>query len=162
MDYCKCGCGNEIIPKPFHKYKPTKYLKDHFLPPRQEPSPLTLIDDTPDLRKGQSGSLAAKTVASIRFDAKKAGYKWELDDLFVFELIRKDCAYCGAPSLWPKGRNGIDRVNAEIGYLQNNCVSCCKVCNRAKYNQTVKEFVEWGKRFHGECVKKGLISERGP
>lgn len=154
-DYCACGCGLKIDPKPFHKYTKPKYIKNHFIPPKPGLSPLSILDKTMDLRKGQTGFLAPKTVAGIRNDAKKAGYEWALDDLFVFELIKKDCSYCGAPSLWPRGRNGIDRINSEIGYLKSNCVSCCKICNRAKSNQTAEQFIAWGKRFYQMCIKNG-------
>jgi hypothetical protein len=37
--------------------------------------------------------------------------------------------------------NGVDRVNNDFGYSIDNCVSCCKVCNRMKGKKTVAEFV---------------------
>jgi len=30
MTLCKCGCGNEIIIKPWHKYRYIEYIKGHF------------------------------------------------------------------------------------------------------------------------------------
>lgn len=37
--------------------------------------------------------------------------------------------------------NGIDRVDNEIGYIYENCVCCCKVCNTMKMNLSVYEFL---------------------
>lgn len=37
--------------------------------------------------------------------------------------------------------NGIDRVNNDIGYLIENCVSCCKVCNFMKRSMSKNDFI---------------------
>ena len=39
--------------------------------------------------------------------------------------------------------NGIDRVDSNIGYIFENCVPCCKLCNMAKKEYPVEEFKEW-------------------
>lgn len=39
--------------------------------------------------------------------------------------------------------NGIDRVDNNKGYNKDNCVSCCKFCNRVRLYCTQKEFLEW-------------------
>lgn len=51
--------------------------------------------------------------------------------------------------------NGIDRVNNDIGYIKNNCIPCCKICNRAKNSMSYDDFLNWIKIL----VKnnKGLI-----
>ena len=38
--------------------------------------------------------------------------------------------------------NGIDRVDSSKGYEYNNVVSCCKNCNSAKMQLSIKEFKE--------------------
>ncbi|ABT15204.1 Srd anti-sigma factor [Paramecium bursaria Chlorella virus NY2A] len=51
-----------------------------------------------------------------------------------------DCVYCGRESA--NGHmNGIDRVNNDIGYTVDNCVSCCGDCNYAKGSSTVEDFI---------------------
>jgi hypothetical protein len=45
--------------------------------------------------------------------------------------------------------NGIDRKDNTKGYVLENCLPCCKVCNRAKNNSSYEEFMEWI-----ECIKK--------
>jgi hypothetical protein len=67
-------------------------------------------------------------------------------------LIYKDCFYCGEPpkniySLSRKYNNsivyqGIDRINPNLEYDMNNCISCCWTCNRMKADMTVDEFKE--------------------
>ena len=40
------------------------------------------------------------------------------------------CRYC-SKSL-PKAGSGVDRTDSTIGYVANNCVSCCSACNKIK------------------------------
>ena len=67
-------------------------------------------------------------------------------------LITKPCAYCGTPPLQQHKKchckksilhNGLDRVDSKQGYIQNNVVSCCWICNRAKLDMPVQEFIEY-------------------
>ena len=49
-----------------------------------------------------------------------------------YKLIVSDsCYYCNITDT-EKGFNGIDRKNSDVGYLAENCVSCCKMCNKLK------------------------------
>jgi hypothetical protein len=49
------------------------------------------------------------------------------------ELISKPCYYCeGKMKAETKFGSGIDRLNSKIGYIENNLVACCKVCNFIK------------------------------
>lgn len=59
-------------------------------------------------------------------------------DLIVFN----DCHYCGK-----KGPNGIDRNDNSKGYINGNCVPCCKHCNYVKGDLSIKDFNTWTKRF---------------
>jgi hypothetical protein len=43
--------------------------------------------------------------------------------------------------------NGIDRADNALGYTVENSVSCCKICNIAKRDLTIEEFIFWGKRL---------------
>ena len=70
----------------------------------------------------------------------------------LFEL---PCTYCGCA---PEPRlthhnlsgtyawNGIDRVDNARGYVRDNCVPCCGVCNFAKAGRSAEEFIGWAKR----------------
>lgn len=142
---CECGCGEKIKPQTWHKYRSVRFISGHNIRPI---NPLSLLDKTKDERKGQTGFLAPKVIGGIKHDAVKAGREWLLDDLFAFRLIISNCSYCGKESNWPNGRNGIDRVDSNVDYYPENCVSCCKFCNASKSNRTVEEFKSWAKTLY--------------
>jgi hypothetical protein len=72
-------------------------------------------------------------------------------------FIFQNCIYCdSAPKLSifsgseKYGRkekrltyNGIDRVDSNIGYIFNNCITCCSICNRAKSDLPLEDFQQW-------------------
>ena len=37
--------------------------------------------------------------------------------------------------------NGIDRKDNNIGYIIENCVSCCGICNRMKMDMSYDDFL---------------------
>lgn len=45
-------------------------------------------------------------------------------------LTSADCCYCHGPL--PKSGYGLDRKNSSLGYSIENCVPCCKTCNRIR------------------------------
>lgn len=95
-----------------------------------------------------------------------------LDD--VKNISQQPCYYCGlAPS--PRFRytknnkltdlelneliiyvNGIDRLDSELGYTKDNCVSCCTECNYHKGVYTENQFNKWIERVymhqHLKCI----------
>jgi hypothetical protein len=46
-------------------------------------------------------------------------------------IVGEPCYYCDITEL-EKGFNGIDRKNSDVGYIVENCASCCKMCNKLK------------------------------
>ena len=74
-------------------------------------------------------------------------------DVFV-EIVKAPCYYCG--TIQDKGFNGIDRLNSEVGYIADNCVSACSMCNYMKASLSVDAFLgrvehilTYNKRIHG-------------
>lgn len=57
-------------------------------------------------------------------------------------IISQNCYYCGSNS-----SIGIDRCNSKLGYIINNCVPCCTVCNIMKGKMTKLDFIEQAKRI---------------
>lgn len=55
------------------------------------------------------------------------------------------CKYCG---VHPHYYHGIDRIDNEKGYTLDNVVPCCWMCNRAKGDSSLMEFLEWSKRLY--------------
>ena len=83
-------------------------------------------------------------------DAAKRNLAFELSK-DEFQLLTSGCCfYCGVPpssvvsiknAFGEYAYNGIDRVANHIGYVKNNCVSCCRACNSAKSAVTVEMIV---------------------
>ena len=70
------------------------------------------------------------------------------------KLISGDCFYCGsAPDQSMHNssafcKNGIDRLDSNIGYHVSNCVSACKQCNLAKQSTPIADFLAWIKKVN--------------
>jgi len=61
--------------------------------------------------------------------AKRRNHIFKLSLFDFTTLIVQPCYYCDRKD---GIYNGIDRVNNTKGYVNNNCVSCCKKCNFMK------------------------------
>lgn len=100
--------------------------------------------------------------------AKKRGHQFDITVDFFKTTVLKRCNYCGAePERVVKtagtGRklafgeakmNGLDRKDNNIGYVTENCVSCCQFCNFAKYKFSESEFLNWANRLAAyQCAK---------
>lgn len=74
---------------------------------------------------------------------------------FFKSLIFENCYYCNSipsnkfklPNKTHENYfiyyNGIDRIDSTKGYLEDNCVSCCKICNTSKSNIPMEEWKNW-------------------
>jgi hypothetical protein len=71
-------------------------------------------------------------------------------------LTRRVCHYCGVvpqqvANCGKKSTayvyNGVDRKDNTQGYTEENSVPCCKVCNMAKRNMSLSQFMDWIKRL---------------
>ena len=68
---------------------------------------------------------------------KNLEFKLSLADFTL--LTEQLCYYCG--TIQERGFNGIDRQNSEVGYVTDNCVSCCQMCNYMKASLSVDAFL---------------------
>lgn len=75
------------------------------------------------------------------------------------EFLFKECYYCGdePKNNWRREEvnqhliyNGIDRRNNNIGYLKENLVTCCGICNKAKMDLSDNEFITLAKKISGK------------
>ena len=103
----------------------------------------TDIRGVKDERPGARGYLAVNIINDIKYKAKQRGKSWNLSHEQAFTLITTECNYCPFVPTWPTNRVGIDRVDNEVGYEPDNCVSCCNTCNSAKGEKTLEEFMSW-------------------
>lgn len=101
-------------------------------------------------------------ISSYRNLARKRGYRWELTDEEFFVLTKGNCFYCGnEPSYIQKTQyktgtyiyNGVDRKNNNEGYISENVVSCCRICNVAKGSMNVEEFIKWVQKVSNRIGK---------
>ena len=87
-------------------------------------------------------------------DAKKRGFRWALSREFFLGLTQRNCHYCGVVPSRKRAHsgevftyNGVDRVNSSKGYIKQNVVPCCSICNRAKSDSSVEVFLAWARRI---------------
>jgi hypothetical protein len=80
------------------------------------------------------------------------------------KLVVSNCTYCGVSSAQVRHPNrggngdfvynGIDRVDNSKGYSADNCVPCCKICNRAKRDMPQSEFFAWAERLAAKTLRR--------
>ena len=96
--------------------------------------------------------------------AKIRNIDFKLSENQFFKLILGDCVYCGEPpsniDVYTKRSldrgfktNGIDRTDNNKGYIIDNCVSCCKICNHAKATLSLVEWKTWLKKIANKWCK---------
>lgn len=147
---CKCDCGNKkIINNANFKNGNTKSCG-------------CLQKEV--IRKLGKKQKLPKSVAACNYvidhhknNAKRRNIEQALTDEQIIALHKENCYYCGAsPSNTssPMGCNGsytysgIDRIDNDKGYMIDNVVPCCAVCNRAKGTKTYDEFMNWLNQIH--------------
>lgn len=84
--------------------------------------------------------------------------EWELSVNDFTNFVTQNCGYCGAtPNTITKvsklKRNGIDRINNNMGYILGNCIPCCKICNHAKNDMSHDQFITWIKQLYANIIK---------
>ena len=94
-----------------------------------------------------------------RHSSARRGHPFDMTVEQFGELMSQPCHYCdGAPatprcsslkSAHRNGlRNGIDRVDSSLGYVEGNCVPCCCKCNRMKLDHSVTDFLDHVSAIH--------------
>jgi hypothetical protein len=71
-------------------------------------------------------------------DTKRKKRIFEINFEQFVTITNKNCFYCG--SMNDTRRNGIDRKDSGLGYVIENCVSCCYMCNTMKLDYSENEF----------------------
>ena len=84
----------------------------------------------------------------IKQGADKRGYDFTLELQDTSGMLLDSCYYCGKEAQGEKVKlHGLDRVENDRGYHQDNVVTCCIECNRAKHKQTQEEFIKQAHRI---------------
>lgn len=158
---CKCICGeSKIIRNNNLKYNKTKscgcknYILREF--------------NIKTFRKEPGHSTFLNLYKCYIKSSKTRGHSFNLtQEQFKF-LTKQNCYYCNKKpenkhiikskdKEWQNKNtyiyNGIDRLNNNLGYEINNCVSCCKFCNQAKMNYSKEEFLENIKQIYLNSIE---------
>lgn len=73
-----------------------------------------------------------------RNGAKRRNLIFCLSNQDMKKFYNTKCFYCGSEII----EIGIDRKNNSLGYTLDNCVPCCKICNRMKMTMNSDEFIK--------------------
>lgn len=162
---CQCVCGKEHLARPDAlKRGKTTSCGCEGMKRRKEA--------LKKLRKEPGAAAKNLLYAKYKSSAKKRGREFSLTKEEFHRLTCLNCHYCGSPPSnhyrdWQKEAdaewaekgailyNGIDRVNNDRGYVCDNVVPCCFVCNRAKHTMSEEEFRAWIARLVNHQITSG-------
>jgi hypothetical protein len=157
---CACDCGKEKIIR-------SKDLTKGHGEETKSCGCILRLSISKRTRKGKGEHGLNRFVDNYRRGAEVRGLRFELTNEEIRGIVTSDCFYCGAsPSMVTTygpahskryseeairhaalTHNGIDRLDNSVGYVKENCVSCCKRCNYMKHTMSVEEFKEQVKRI---------------
>ena len=147
---CVCDCGNNKIVRGDHLTR-SKVKSCGCLNSEQA----RINGRKNALSKGEAAFNAL--ILDYKEHARERGLSFELSTEEFRNLTKLDCHYCGSKPFqikYQKGYNGsyiyngIDRFDNSIGYNIDNCVPCCKYCNRAKGVMEFDDFFTWISRVY--------------
>ena len=102
---------------------------------------ISLTHDGPGRNTDAWSEVGKRTFIKYRNQMIKEGKMFELTNEEFEYLRQQSCMYCRRPTT-KTHHNGIDRIDSSIGYIRDNCVTCCGGCNIAKGKKTPEEFIE--------------------
>jgi hypothetical protein len=116
--------------------------------PQEEPEPEPNIlhpESEAPVRPKPEASVYPE-VKYIRRNALVRGLACTLTEQEILHLSKGVCFYCGDVS------KGIDRVDNAKGYIPDNCVSCCSVCNYMKHTLSLDRFLAQIDKIHEKHI----------
>jgi hypothetical protein len=132
---CKCG-------KDYEKYL-TKYNKESKICKKCTDNQAKQDDKRKDRKRNYKKEYLKNLNVYYKqyiTSAYKRNYVMELQFNEFEDLVKNKCYYCDYQK--ENEVNGIDRVDNTKGYIKENCVSCCEVCNRIKHVYHKNFFIE--------------------
>ena len=140
---CRCDCGNEFLSTSKSIKKRTSCgcaSKSKRIKPKYT----------------NHDSNINRVIRQYISGAKERNLSFSLTKKECLDLLCSDCHYCGSePSrsvvaigrILPSLVSGIDRKDCSVGYVAENVVSCCSICNRAKSDLSYDDFKAWINRL---------------
>jgi hypothetical protein len=148
MWLCLCDCGNKVVVQGRNlrnnNTKSCSCLQKEFV--------------TKTFRKEPGFGTWNRKFTDYKRKCKKANRTFEITLEQYKNMASKNCYYCDAPphcinyeknnkDMTKEGKdrqtifsNGIDRIDSNLGYLENNIRPCCAQCNYAKRNLSEADF----------------------
>ena len=87
------------------------------------------------------GAEVAHKIYGIKKVANKNKQVWQIDEKLAKELVYQACFYCQYLPTETQ-LNSIDSVVHDKGFIDGNVVPCCEICNRAKGNRSLMQFIK--------------------
>jgi hypothetical protein len=91
---------------------------------------------------------------------KQVDFKLTKDEFY--DIVKQNCNYCGI--MQDKGFNGIDRVDSSVGYIPENCITSCAMCNYMKgcldkniFLQRVEHIMTYNKFVEGRLCPDAFM-----
>lgn len=79
--------------------------------------------------------MLTKKYIAYKQSAEKRDISFEISKEELTDLVSRKCHFCGG------GGFGIDRIDNNVGYIKDNCVPCCTICNKMKSDRDVDIFL---------------------
>lgn len=140
---CKCKCGNEGI------------VNSWSLRNGRSKSCGCYRSEAQSLGAGEAARRYRYRMT--RNSARRSNKEFSITYEEYFVLASAPCFYCGSqPGNHCKKRRGLhsgliyqglDRKDSKRGYVIDNVVPCCAICNRAKYTMSQEDFYHWADRM---------------
>lgn len=162
---CQCSCGNNCLVR-------KKDLKSG----RQKSCGCLKVETTRKIGKNNllSEHKSSKNTLynSYYQRARIKGLVFKINKEQFIHLTSKVCHYCGVNPYKDAANfnkdikshyfyNGLDRVDNTKGYEENNIVTCCEICNKAKRDLSQEDFLEWIGRLtsYQSEVKRNVLED---
>ena len=91
--------------------------------------------------------------SSYQRKSKRKKIPFEITKREFYDIVKKECYICGKPDS-KTHCNGIDRINPKLGYILNNCKSCCASCNYLKDRYQLNELLNKCSEIYLNCREK--------
>jgi len=123
------------------------WMKKHNIPSRKKgKQPLNEIEHK-----------IRKSWAMYKRICRQYDRKMEIAYDFFKKTVTQPCYYCGNEPI-----NGIDRLDNSKGYVSDNCIPCCSICNWMKHKKNVIDFLYQVYKIQRYCSDKyGVVLEEG-
>lgn len=120
----------------------------------------------------------------LKHKAQNRNIEWDLSFEDFKEIAKQNCFYCnsigreysaylnvdGTPNAKFKkvnmdinyvkktitNINSLDRIDSSLGYIKNNVVSSCWICNRGKLDLSIGDFIKWIITYYNFVPKQNI------